>query len=248
MKAILERMTEWSGRFRCWGKQKIFCVGANKTGTTSLARVFMDLGYVIGNQHQAELLLEDWVRGDYSGLTAYCRTAQFFQDVPFSLPGTYRVVDETFPGSRFILTVRDSAEQWYQSLVSYHSQLWANGRIPPTREDLQNATYIYKGRPWVINRLLFKTPEDDPYHKETLIAQYQQHNEDVLQYFKNRKDDLLVLNVAGKDSALNLFRFLKVPPLYTDFPWLNRTAAIPTGRLGSRGPDQTGPLPVQSEK
>ena len=38
---------------RCY-KQKIFCVGNNKTGTTSLKHYFQELGYLVAPQIEAE--------------------------------------------------------------------------------------------------------------------------------------------------------------------------------------------------
>jgi hypothetical protein len=40
------------------GKVKYFCIGRNKTGTTSLKRAFEDLGYPVGDQRKAEILTE----------------------------------------------------------------------------------------------------------------------------------------------------------------------------------------------
>lgn len=42
------------------------------------------LGYVVGNQHQAELMFDDRVKRDFRRITQYCKTAQFFQDAPIS--------------------------------------------------------------------------------------------------------------------------------------------------------------------
>lgn len=118
---------------------KVFGIGRNKTGTTSLKMAMMQLGYVVRNQRTAELFLDDWAERDFRRLINYCKTAQFFQDVPFSLPCTYKALDEHFKGSKFILPVRNSPEEWYESLVRVHSKLWGkNGRVP-TKEDLQNA-------------------------------------------------------------------------------------------------------------
>lgn len=90
---------------------KVFCVGRNKTGTTSLRAALTILGYRIGRQRDAEALIEDWGRRDFRRLVAYCHTADAFQDVPFSHDYTFQAVDAAFPGSKFILTVRDSPEQ-----------------------------------------------------------------------------------------------------------------------------------------
>jgi len=74
----------------------------------------------------------------------FCRTAQAFQDMPFSLSFTYMALDKKFRESKFILTARDSSGQWYESLVRSHSKLFGNGNLPDTN-DLKNADYCYKG-------------------------------------------------------------------------------------------------------
>jgi hypothetical protein len=120
----------WTG-IRALGKPKIFCIGLNKTGTTSLKKEMALQGFTVGNQRQAELLFDDWVKRDFRRIVRYCRTARFFQDAPFSYPYTFIALDQAFPGSKFILTVRDNAEQWYNSLIRFHGKLWGNGNTPP---------------------------------------------------------------------------------------------------------------------
>ncbi|MFW6273111.1 MAG: sulfotransferase, partial [bacterium] len=141
-------------KFRVYDKPKIFCIGLNKTGTTSLKMEMLELGFVTGDQRKAELLVEDWAKRDFSRLVKYCQTAQFFQDVPFSYPFTFIPMDQALPRSKFILTIRRSAEEWYHSLIQFHGKLWGNGNVPPTAEDLKNATYLYKGRPYRTRKLV----------------------------------------------------------------------------------------------
>jgi hypothetical protein len=77
-------------------KPKIFCIGLNKTGTTSLKTALRTLGYEVGNQRKAELLLNDWYKRDYKDLIQYCKGAEAFQDVPFSFPFTFIALDQAF--------------------------------------------------------------------------------------------------------------------------------------------------------
>jgi hypothetical protein len=186
-----------SGAVRSVGKQKIFCVGCNKTGTTSLEVALRELGYIMGDQATAELLtIQYWGKRDFRRIIRYCYTAQAFQDVPFSKPYTYQALDMAFPNSKFILTVRDSSDQWYNSITRFHAKMWEkNGRIP-TKKDLQQASYRYKGMAWDANRLSYTSPEDDPYRKADLVAYYERHNAAVIEYYRHRPGDLLVLNVA----------------------------------------------------
>jgi hypothetical protein len=68
------------GALRSVGRTKVFCVGRNKTGATSMAAAFADLGLVVGRQAWAERLAFDWARRDFRRLFRYCLTAQAFQD------------------------------------------------------------------------------------------------------------------------------------------------------------------------
>ncbi|MFW5879427.1 MAG: sulfotransferase, partial [bacterium] len=180
-------------------------------------------GYTIGNQRQAELLFDDWVRRDFKKIIRYCRTAQFFQDSPFSYPYTFIAMDQAFPGSKFILTVRDSAEEWYNSLIRFHGKLWGNGNIPPTAEDLKNATYIYKGRPYHTRFHVHDVPEDEPYKKDVLVDYYNTHNKNVKDYFRHRANDLLVINLKEPDGYTKFCNFLGCKNIRKGFPWENKT-------------------------
>lgn len=203
-------------------KTKYFCIGRNKTGTTSLEKAFKDLGFVVGNQREAEILADRYYfEGNFAPIIKYCRTAMVFQDAPFSYPETFKHLDKAYPGSKFILTVRDNPEQWYQSITRFHAKRFGNGRIPSV-EDLQNATYVRKGFMYNTVRL-HGTPDSDPYNKEIMIAHYERHNQSVLEYFKDRPSDLLVINVADKGAYRKFVDFVGVQSRFEDFPWENKT-------------------------
>ena len=104
--------------------------GANKTGTTSVAAALDALGFTLGDQPTAERLIDDWAVRDFDGIVSYCRSADAFQDIPFSLDYTYQAVDQAFPGAKFILTVRSSAADWYESLTRSHAGIVGRGRRP----------------------------------------------------------------------------------------------------------------------
>ena len=201
------------------GERKVFCIGRNKTGTTSLKRLFLEQGYAVGSQRKAELLVDDFTKGSYQSLIDYVKKGgEVFQDVPFSLPRIYQVLDEAFPGSKFILSIRNSPEEWYQSLVNFHADVLGKGRIP-TREDLVNAEYAKKGYAWQINRFLYNSPEDDPYNEEVLINSYLSHNQDVKEYFSDKPDQLLIVNLAEKGVTQQLNDFLQPRKPFEQIPW-----------------------------
>lgn len=203
-------------------RQKVFCIGNNKTGTTSLYRALKDLGYVMGNQATAELLIQDYAKRNFNSIIEYCHTAEAFQDLPFSLPYTYILLDYAFPGSKFILSIRDDENEWYKSLIRFHMKRLNIDRIQ-TKQDLMNDEYRYRGYRWEANRIIFETPEEDPYNEEILKKHYIRHNEDVIRYFRFR-DNLLVINLKDTGSYLRFCEFLRVQPRYENFPWLNRSS------------------------
>ena len=90
-----------------------------------------DLGYKIGHQRTAELLHKERAVRNFTQIIKYCKTAEFFQDFPFSKPFTFTSLDQAFPNSKFILTIRDSPEQWYNSLVKFRTRLLNNNEKPP---------------------------------------------------------------------------------------------------------------------
>lgn len=208
---------------QCIGKPKVFCVGRNKTGTTSLKKVMSELGYVVGDQRTAEKMIKQWGQRDFKRLLKYCRTAQFFQDIPFSLPFTFQAVDMHFPGSKFILTVRDE-EAWYESMRKFHLSERVHGDKALSLELLKDAEYCYKGFAYDTKVLVYDLPEDDPYHRETLLDHYRYHNKMVKDYFRNRPGDLLILDVSEPDAYQKLCEFLGKPYSSSNiFPWENKT-------------------------
>jgi len=208
-------------RLKSVGKRKYFCIGRNKTGTTSLKKAFEDLGYPVGDQAVAEKLTDiSYFKGDFSPIIQYCESAQVFQDVPFSWPETYKYLDRAYPGSKFILTVRD-ADQWYRSITRFHAKMFGGGKVP-TAEDLKHATYVRKA--WMYDAVkLHGAPDEDIYNEEILKSHYQNYNEGVIEYFKDRPNDLCVINISEKESYKTFCDFLGVAPIYDTFPWENKT-------------------------
>jgi hypothetical protein len=132
-------------------------------------------------------------------------------------------LDQNFIDAKFILTVRDSSEQWYNSITKFHSLKWGKNGNLPTKEDLKEADYVFKGYPWIMNRIMFQSSENNPYNKKVLIASYERHIENVIEYFKERPECLLILNVAEVGAYQKLATFLNIKTEKLDFPWLKKT-------------------------
>jgi hypothetical protein len=117
-----------------------------------------------------------------------------FQDNPW--PILYKQLDRKFPGSKFILTLRPS-DEWIRSVVNHFSE-----KEMPMRE------WIYGvGHP--------KGNED------VYIARYERHNREVLEYFKDRSEQLLVLNITAGEGWTKLCPFLGEHIPSVGFPCAN---------------------------
>ena len=204
---------------------KIFCIGFGKTGTTSIEQALKNFGFKMGNQSVGEILAEDWAKKRTYRIINFCNTADAFQDMPFGLPKLYKELDNAFPNSKFILTVRNNENKWFNSLIKFHAKIFAKDKTkPPNETDLKNALYRYKGWALDTKKLFYDYPNIDLYNEKYYKNRYLNHIKDVKEYFKNRSEDLLILNVAQKDSYQKLAKFLDIKvDKNAQFPWLNKT-------------------------
>jgi hypothetical protein len=205
-------------------EQKIFVIGLNKTGTTTLKRTFEQLNFKVSNQQVGEAFTPEIVHGDFTRLKKYCEISQVFQDVPFMLPNVYQWADRVFPGSKFVLSVRDNPNQWYESLVNFHTKLFSSDKSrPPDEKDLFNSDYLYKG--YVLDNFKFfwNYPSVSLYDKEHYIKVYKDHIEHSSLYFKNRDKDFIIINVSYDKDLEKLKEFLNVKSKLKKFPWENKT-------------------------
>jgi len=188
-------------------KVKVFCIGQNKTGTTTIEAALKTLGYKMGNQAKGELLVKDWAIRDFRRIVQLCKTADAFQDVPFSNDFTYEVLDYAFPNSKFILTVRNNKDEWFDSITRFHTKIVGKGRLP-TADDLKEFGYRYKGFLWDSMRLKYGIDEHSLYDYKIYTDQYELQNQRVIEYFRYRQEDLLILNVADGNAMEKLYEFL----------------------------------------
>ena len=183
--------------------QKVFCVGFQKTGTTSLAAALKRLGYrVTGPNWVTRTDLEETVR-DLARRKAMRVDA--VQDNPW--PILYRELDEWFPDSKFILSVRAS-DQWLRSVLGHFGD-----RKTPMRQ------WIYGAGSPVGNEAIF-------------IERYERHNRDVQEYFRDRQGQLLVLDLSVGFGWNELCAFLGVPAPSGPFPRVNAVAGTGGGIVG----------------
>jgi len=95
-------------------KKKIFCIGFPRTGTTTLSNALSKLGYMTrgGPDH----ILDAFFNNDLESIYKFVDQNDAFQDNPWFC--LYKELDKRYPGSKFILTERES-DKWLRSIVGY---------------------------------------------------------------------------------------------------------------------------------
>lgn len=175
-------------------KPKVIGVGFQKTGTTSLCDALQLLGYKVGDNNYK--LLPAILRGRWKKVFRVFEKFDAVEDNPWPL--IYKELDQQYPGSKFILTVRDS-QSWYRSVANHIGTL-----KNPMHEWIYGAG---KSLP--------------KFHQSNTIAVYEKHNADVLEYFKNRTEDLLVIDITQEPEWKKICDFLHVPVPAQPFPHRN---------------------------
>ena len=181
------------------GSPKVFAIGLNKTATTSLHHIFVELGY-----------------RSYHG-TAWRDTSRWlifqhydaFSDGP---PEDFIRLDRRFPGSKFILQVRN-LDDWIDSRLEHIR------RLPHRRG---------RGKDWAISEDAIRA----------WVARRDRHHAGVLRYFQHRQGDLLVLNyIRDPQSAARVCAFLG-KPVCAQKPHSNPDpAAKPPGGTALKNPE-----------
>jgi len=220
----------WSSRTYA----KIFCIGFNKTGTTSLEFVLKTLGFRLPNLLEQLLrLVKQTGQGNFRPLVDFVAQYDAFQDNPFSQGMLYAQVDALFPGSKFILTTRDP-EDWYQSYCRYACLFF---RVDSVKDITKSFLLSERFAPldYVNYRILRKHALDLQgdravenwemlYDKDRMIDIYRHRNEQIVKYFVDRPADLLLLDVAREKDVSRILDFLGLPPsLSFPFPQLNKS-------------------------
>lgn len=185
---------------------KIFGIGFHKTGTTSLHRALRILGLraIHGDPRfgppfgdEGRTLLQHIERADYR-LPTIARYDAFTDNPYFSI---WRELDREYPGSKFILTIRDERD-WLNSCIKYYQ----NRRVRPMRR-------------WMFGE--WADPSAGETAQEAWLAAYRLHNEQIRQHFAHRPADLLVLRIAEGEGWEKLCPFLEKPVPAQAFPAAN---------------------------
>jgi len=215
---------------------KVFCVGDNKTGTTSMEYVLKLIGYKLPIQiEQEKQITEETISGNYEPFKNFCEQYNAFQDLPFSQGLTYIIADVLFPNSKFILTVRDS-NKWFDSLLRWHkiailpiTGITDESQISEeTFKDIRpylHVNYIYN----VFKGYVTFVKDNEVYYDWSLLYNrdhrinlYEKRNQEIIKYFKDREDQLLVIDLSKEKDTSKILNFLNMSSIcLRDMPKLN---------------------------
>ncbi|HYI07974.1 MAG TPA: sulfotransferase [Thermoanaerobaculia bacterium] len=170
---------------------KVFGLGLSKTGTSSLTDALILLGF-----RAVHYPLDLAMAKDVDALT----------DIPVA--PYYAELDRLWPGSRFILTIREKTS-WLRS-IEMHWRLmlqWWDDATPGMRRYHERVAMAAYGT------LAF----DREHFSRTCDA----HERKVRDYFRGRPHDLLVIDICGGEGWPHLCPFLGLAEPRAPFPHAN---------------------------
>lgn len=180
--------------------QKLFGIGLSKTGTTSLARALEILGY----KTRDFIGVTKYTAGDLSSINLQEIDANdAFTDTP--IPSFYKELDVKYPNSKFILTTRNM-DDWLKSCQKQFTKRMVTRQSEATSQ---------------LHTDLYDCFEFD---RERYVNGYKRFVNGVLDYFKDRPQDLLVIDICGGETWETLCAFLDQPVPDIAFPLTNVSA------------------------
>lgn len=187
-----------------WKENKVFGIGLSKTGTSSLSKALALLNFSTAhwtNPYSHDLL----TKGDiplFDSLT------------DISISHQYQEIYDKYPNAKFILTTR-SIEKWEKSFSTHY----ARSMHATDFEDLKRI--ITEQRPPRFGQDFVDMHQKLYFQHPTLSDAYHAHERSVLEFFRGRKDQLLLLDVSQPNALQNLSKFLEVDCPQDDFPHEN---------------------------
>ncbi len=175
---------------------KVFGLGLSRTGTHSLTTALEILGYKACHFPETRDFQEDFLRGNYN--FRILQHVDALTDTPVVL--FYPQLHAIFPDAKFILTVREKSN-WLHGCQ--HSGCFPTPQI-------NNYSFLH-----IVNLAVYGC---GTFNRDRFSAVYDQHVKNVLDYFKDYPESLLVLNICGGEGWEPLCNFLKKPIPNMPFP------------------------------
>ena len=180
---------------------KVFGIGLQKTGTSSLEWLLRDRRIKCDGRNQRMHKL--FLNGQYEEILAHYDTLTHSSDWP--TPLMYKLVYNRYGKNvKFILTVRDSSRTWIESLKR-HGAL----------------SHPFKNK----HKWTFKRYYPFGFENEH-VAYYERHNQEVVNFLKRNdaEGQLLILEAGDPKSITKIEQFLDLSFDVDEMPHINRSA------------------------
>lgn len=115
---------------------KVFCIGYNKTGTTSVGKAFELLGYR-NSSFNKKVWRKYYAKNEMEKLLRYTAKFDSFDDLPWLKEDMIPLLDKTFPNSKFVYLTREE-DSWKKSFKNWSFKTFGK------RPDLDRAWEGYK--------------------------------------------------------------------------------------------------------
>ena len=176
---------------------KVFQIGFSKCGTSTIASFFNTNGVPTVHHDYGRLAISIYenardgmplISPQYESYAVFTDMEKMYDDPPLNIGMIlFKDLDRQYPGSKFILNTRDK-QAWLKSR-SLH---------PVGKKD--KTTLLEK------NAQILKITQEEVLAKWS--REWDEHHKAVIEYFKDRPNDLLVFNIE-QDSPKKLTDFLK---------------------------------------
>lgn len=193
---------------------KVFGIGLSRTGTKSLTSALYTLGIRAIHYPDDETTLRELMEGNchFSVLKKYDGITDITV-VPY-----YAQLDQQFPNSKFILTIRDK-QSWLQSMETH----WCDRPAYGDEEDATMGKEIHMRIRRFLRAAVYGCYE---FNRDRLSYVYDLHYQNVLTYFRDRPDSLLLLDICSGQGWEKLCPFLGKPLLQQPFPYTKKQSAL----------------------
>lgn len=176
---------------------RIFNIGLNRAGTTSITEALCTLGVrAVHHKHDGTRLYDILRANLLARRPALHGLAMYDAFSDFAGREFYRILDRQYPYSKFILTTREL-------------ESWLDSRERKVAKNLASTEYHYSFR--AVDREGWTT------HRARYLAELER-------YFEKRPGDFLVINIPAGDGWEQLCPFLGLPIPDEPFPFKNRLA------------------------
>lgn len=201
-------------------KEKIFCIGFSKTGTTSIENALEILDYNVCkgsfSNNYTNFLLALSVNNDYKELIKMTKYWDAFADGPWGGSSLYKELTKEYPAAFYIHSIRES-EDWYNSLERMFLK-FSDNKSEAFETFYKNGRY---GSVYFFKKIF--NIENLNNSKEIIIKYYNDYNNEVSEYFKSNPTLKYLKHDFTKTPRWDeLCQFLQKSIPDKSFPHLNK--------------------------